>query len=309
MARLAALGGPQNKAMSQGQPQASSRFVVITGLSGSGKSTALRALEDVGFYAVDNLPVELMPAFVNLPVKQMGPGFKAALGMDVRASGFVEKFPEIYHDLLSQGFNLELVFLDASDNALIRRYSQTRRQHPLDNEYGDVGMGIRLEREMLEPLRGLASHVLDTSRFNVHQLRQEIINLYTRLAPPAKLQLNLISFGFKYGLPLEADLVMDVRFLANPYFEQDLRPLDGRDHRVVNYVFQHESTGIFLKRFKELLDFLIPQYRREGKTRLTIAIGCTGGKHRSVAISEWLAKHLEGEDRRISLRHRDIELG
>ena len=295
--------------MPQEQPQTASRFVVVTGLSGSGKSTALKALEDVGFYAVDNLPVELLPAFVNLPVKSTGPGFKAALGMDVRAPEFVEKFPAIYQDLVHQGYNLELIFLEANQNALIRRYSQTRRQHPLDMACGDVGMGINRERELLEPLRGLASHILDTSRFNVHQLRQEIINLYSRLAPPAKLQLNLISFGFKYGLPLEADLVMDVRFLANPYFEQDLRPLDGRDQRVVDYVFQHESTGIFLKRFEELLDFLIPQYRREGKNRLTIAIGCTGGKHRSVAISEWLADHLEGEDRRLSLRHRDIELG
>ncbi len=289
--------------------RANARFVVITGLSGSGKSTVLKALEDMGFYAVDNLPAELLPAFVNLPLEYVGEPFKAALVMDVRTPRFVDIFPPILHDLLEKGYSLELLFLEAEEDALIRRFSQTRRQHPLAEEGESTAAGLKRERELLEPLRAQATQVLDTSRFTIHQLRQEIFRIYSRLAPPARLHVNLMSFGYKYGIPREADLVMDVRFLANPYFVDSLRPLDGRDQRVVDYVFKQEATEVFLSRFKELLVFLIPRYHQEGKSQLTIAIGCTGGRHRSVAVSEWLAKELESPDCRVTLRHRDVELG
>lgn len=295
--------------MSFSQAGAASHFIVITGLSGSGKTTALKSLEDLGFYAVDNLPVQLLPAFVNLPVESVGKTFKAALGMDVRAPGFIEHFPPMYKELVQSGYRLELLFLEASQEVLIRRFSQTRRQHPLAQQEGGLAQGIEREKRLMQPIRDLASQVLDTSRFTIHELRHEVQGIYSDLAESAGLQVNLISFGYKYGHPAEADLVLDVRFLDNPYFVEELRPLDGRDERVVDYVFRRQDTWEFLRRIKELLDFLLPRYQQEGKTQLTIAIGCTGGRHRSVAVSEWLAKTLSQGGRRVTLRHRDIDLG
>lgn len=285
------------------------RYVVVTGLSGSGKSTVLRALEDLGFYAVDNLPTRLLPEFVRLPLQPVGQGFKAALGMDVREPDFLELFPRLRRDLAAQGLDIEVIYLEASDEALIRRFSQTRRQHPLAAQAGGLEAGIRLERDRTRPIRDMAQHVLDTSRFNIHDLKGEVFRLYENAAPPAPFHVSLLSFGFKYGLPPEADLVMDVRFLANPYFIDDLRPLDGRDQRVVDYVFGQDTTTEFLNRYKDLLSFLLPLYRAEGKSRLTVAVGCTGGKHRSVAVAEWLAAHLDAPEARLTLRHRDVTLG
>ena len=295
--------------MGEAPARGNARFVVITGLSGSGKSTALRALEDLGFYAVDNLPVELLPSFVNLPLEYVGEPFKAALVMDVRAPRFVESFPRIFQDLSGRGYVLEILFLEASDEALLRRFSQTRRHHPLSDPEGGIAEGIKRERHLLEPFRLRAAQIMDTSRFTVHELRQEVFRLFSRLAPPAPMQLNLMTFGYKYGLPPEADLVMDVRFLANPYFIDELRGLDGRDPRVVDYLFKQEATTAFLNRFKELLCFLLPLYHREGKSQLTVAVGCTGGRHRSVAVVEWLDRELRSADYRITVRHRDINLG
>ncbi len=289
--------------------RANARFVVITGLSGSGKSTALRALEDMGFYAVDNLPVQLLPAFVNLPLEFVGEPFKAALVMDVRAPRFLESFPQVFSELAGKGYNLEILFLEASDEVLLRRFSQTRRQHPLSGEQGPIAEGIRRERELLLPFRKRASQILDTSRFTIHELRQEVFRLFARMAPPAAMQVNLMTFGFKYGLPPEADMVLDVRFLSNPYFVDELRGLDGRDARVVEYVFKQEATQTFLAKLKDFLDFLLPLYHQEGKSQLTLAVGCTGGKHRSVAVTDWLARQLTGPDWRITVRHRDITLG
>ncbi|MCB2189339.1 MAG: RNase adapter RapZ [Deltaproteobacteria bacterium] len=290
-------------------PGRSSRFVVITGLSGSGKSTVLKAMEDLGFYAVDNLPVELLPAFVKLPLKNVGEEFRAALGMDIRDPGFVTSFPPMFNELSHAGFALDLLYLETDDATLIRRFSQTRRQHPLAQSEGDLAQGIARERRDMLPIRRMATQVVDTTRFNIHELRQEIFNIFAGLAPPALLQVNLITFGFKYGLPPEADMVIDVRFLDNPYFVDDLRGLDGRDQPVVDYLFKRRITLDFLKLFQEFLDFLLPLYRQEGKTRLTLAVGCTGGRHRSVAIAEWLAGQLAAPDRRVTLRHRDINLG
>ena len=229
--------------------------------------------------------------------------------MDARGPSFTEDFPGILRRLAGDGINIELLFLEASEEVLIRRYSQTRRQHPLaEGHGGQVVDSIRDEKKMLDPIRELATHVLDTSRLNVHELKKETKRLFAHLAIPKGFQINLISFGFKYGIPSEADLLMDVRFLPNPYFVEGLRPLDGRDRQVVDFVFGSDTTKRFLELYLGLLDFLLPLYRKEGKSSLTIGIGCTGGHHRSVAITEWLAGKLGGEDRRIALRHRDIDL-
>jgi RNase adapter protein RapZ len=294
--------------MEQHPPEAQARFVVITGLSGSGKSSALKALEDIGFYAVDNLPVELLPAFIKLPLKHLGDGFKAALGLDIRSPKFVETFPPLYTKMNRQGYDLELIFLEASDESLIRRFSQTRRRPPLAREGEPLEQALARERLMLEPVRSLAHQIIDTSRFTIHELKQEISCLFHGEAQPAGMQLNLLSFGYKHGLPQEADLVIDVRFLDNPYFVDELRDLDGRDPQVVDYVFRKRIARDFLIRFKALLDFLLPQYRQEGKSQITVALGCTGGRHRSVAVAQWLAQHLETSEVRLSLRHRDIDL-
>lgn len=291
----------------QGQ-KANSSFVVITGLSGSGKTTALKALEDIGFYAVDNLPVGLLPAFVNLPLGSHGEPFKAALGMDLRAVDFAKSFANVFHELSSQ-YHLELLFLEASEEILLRRYSQTRRDHPLAGKNSGLAGGIKREKEIMSPIREMAGQVLDTSRFNIHELKNQVQNIFSDMARPAGFSITMMSFGFKYGPPPEADIVMDVRFLANPYFDEQLRPLDGLDERVVDYIFKHSATGEFLHSFEGLLTFLLPQYRKEGKTRLTIALGCTGGRHRSVALAEWLAGRLKDKGWHLNLRHRDIHLG
>ena len=283
------------------------RFVIITGLSGSGKSTALNALEDMGFYALDNLPVALLPSFVHMPSVMMADVFKAAIVMDLRSPNFVDSFPRIYQELAEGGYNLEIIFLEASEEALLRRFSQTRRHHPLGGD--SVLDGIRREKDMLGHIRDLAGQVVDTSRFNVHELRREITSLFARLAPAAGMHLNLLSFGFKYGLPNEADLVFDVRFLPNPYFVDELRNLNGCDKPVVDYIFRQQVTIEFLGKLKDMLSFLLPLYHKEGKSQLTVAVGCTGGKHRSVALVEWLAKDLAQPGWRISARHRDIALG
>ncbi|RJX36569.1 MAG: RNase adapter RapZ [Desulfarculus sp.] len=291
--------------MVQCTPGPQARFVVITGLSGSGKSTALKALEDLGYYAVDNLPVKLLPAFIKLPVGHLDHAFRAALVIDVRSPSFVETFPELFLQMVNQGYSLELLFLEASDEALIRRFSQTRRQPPLSAEGESLRETLDRERRLLEPVRALAQQVIDTSRFTVHELRQEITCLFSAGAQRAGMQLNLVSFGYKHGLPQEADLVMDVRFLRNPYFVDELRDLDGRDPRVVDYVFK-EGAEDFLNGFRQLVESLLPRYQKEGKSQLTLALGCTGGRHRSVVVAEWLAKHLQTSDVRVTLRHRDI---
>jgi UPF0042 nucleotide-binding protein len=289
--------------------KSNSRFVVITGLSGSGKSTVLKVLEDMGFYAVDNLPVELLSSFVKLPLEHVVEPFKAAMVMDVRARGFVNNFPSILKNLAAQGFCLEVLFLEASNQVLLRRYSETRRQHPLAKGQETIDEVIRRERKMLAHIRQQSTQIIDTSRFSIQQLKDEVHSLFKRMAPPAKLQLNLLTFGYKNGLPAEADLVMDVRFLANPFYVEKLRELDGRDERVVNFIFQQTIARDFLARFKDLLELIIPEYQRQGKSQITVAVGCTGGRHRSVAVAHWLAENLANENRRVTLRHRDIQLG
>ena len=289
-------------------PQKSIRLVVITGLSGSGKSTALKAFEDIGFFCIDNLPATLLPRFLELRDQISREVFKIALVMDLRGKDFLANFPKIFQEVKRKGNIVEVLFLEADEEILIRRYSQTRRHHPL-GDHRILSVTIRLERKKMEPIKRLATYRLDTSHLNVHQLREEIIRLFSKVARPVKMTMNLISFGYKYGLPNEADIVMDVRFLPNPFFVTELKELDGNQKPVIEYVMKWKETKIFLKDFYELISFLIPQYQKEGKSQLTIAVGCTGGRHRSVAIVNALSEFLKKQKLLINVRHRDIRLG
>ncbi|MBI4768300.1 MAG: RNase adapter RapZ [Deltaproteobacteria bacterium] len=284
------------------------RLVVITGLSGSGKSTALKAFEDIGFFCIDNLPATLLPRFLELKDQISREVFKIALVMDLRGKDFLTSFPKIFQEVKRKGNIVEILFLEADEEILIRRYSQTRRHHPL-GENRTLSMTIRLERKKMEPIKRLATYRLDTSHLNVHQLREEILRLFSKVAQPVKMTMNLISFGYKHGLPNEADIVMDVRFLPNPFFVTELKEMDGNQKPVIDYVMKWKETKIFLKDFYHLISFLIPQYQKEGKSQLTIAVGCTGGRHRSVTIINALAEFLKKQKLLINVRHRDIRLG
>lgn len=289
-------------------PHKSIRLVVITGLSGSGKSTALKAFEDIGFFCIDNLPATLLPRFLELRDQISREVFKIALVMDLRGKDFLTSFPKIFQEVKRKGNIVEILFLEADEEILIRRYSQTRRHHPL-GENRTLSMTIRLERKKMEPIKRLATYRLDTSHLNVHQLREEILRLFSKVAQPVKMTMNLISFGYKYGLPNDADIVMDVRFLPNPFFVTELKEMDGNQKPVIEYVMKWKETKVFLKDFYHLISFLIPQYQKEGKSQLTIAVGCTGGRHRSVTIINALAEFLKKQKLLINVRHRDIRLG
>jgi len=282
------------------------RFVIITGLSGSGKSTAIKALEDIGYFCVDNLPVILLPKFLELRLQAPGEISKVAFVMDIREKGFLREYPRIFEELKKEGYLLETIFLECSDEILLRRFSETRRSHPLA-EGKSVIEGIKLERESLSNLKSTADKVIDTSNYNVHQLKDAIYKYFSEVSSLKKMTINLLSFGFKYGLPYDADLTMDVRFLPNPYFVEELKNLTGENKEVSDYVLKRSETKKFIKKFYNLINFLIPLYENEGRVYLTIAIGCTGGKHRSVAIINELAKSLDKEKYMVSIRHRDIE--
>lgn len=280
------------------------RVVVVTGLSGAGKSTAIRALEDLGFFCVDNLPVSMLPHL--LEVCRAGAVGKVALGMDVRERGFLAASPRALDTVRSAGYRIELLYLDASDEALIRRFSETRRRHPLAQGESVVD-GIRRERELLADLKSLADQVLDTTTLNVHELRDSIRELYLAASRVNQLTVTLLSFGFRYGIPPEADLVMDVRFLANPYFVEEMREFDGSEPEVARYVLRSPEATRFLERFQEMLEFLLPLYEKEGKAYLTVAVGCTGGQHRSVAMVLALAERLDRDRYLVRVRHRDVD--
>ena len=282
------------------------RFIIITGLSGSGKSTAIKALEDIGFFCVDNLPVILLPKFLELRLQAPGEISKIAFVMDIRERGFLKDYSRIFEELKKEGYLMETIFLECSDEILFRRFSETRRSHPLA-EGRSVIEGIRLERERLSNLKRTADKVIDTSNYNVHQLKDAIYKYFSEVSSLKKMTINLLSFGFKYGLPYDADLTMDVRFLPNPYFVEELKNLTGENKEVSNYVLKRSETKKFIKKFSNLIHFLVPLYEKEGRAYLTIAIGCTGGKHRSVAIINELAKSLDKEKYMVSIRHRDIE--
>jgi|UniRef100_A0A7C3SIY3 UPF0042 nucleotide-binding protein len=279
--------------------------LIITGLSGSGKSTVLRALEDVGYFCIDNLPLSLLSPLLQEISRSHQDNRQVALVMDVRTQGFLQNYRKVFKRLERQGYRLHILFLEANENALIRRFSQTRRQHPLaDRE--SISHALQQERESLAGLRQLAHRIIDTSSYNPHQLRKMIIAEYSNLSQEPRLALHLTSFAYKNGLPPEADLVIDVRFLPNPYFVEELRPLTGNEPRVRDFVLRHPETRAFVTHLYNFLDFLLPLYQKEGKTHLNIAIGCTGGQHRSVVIVNQLGEHLSQGKFPFTLSHRDL---
>jgi RNase adapter protein RapZ len=281
-------------------------IVVVTGLSGSGKSVAIRALEDRGFFCIDNLPVALIPQFIELCLGY-GEGIKRiALGVDLRASQFLQSWPEVLASLRSVGHHVEVLFLDSSDDVLLRRFSETRRPHPLAGD-GPIQEGIARERKAMEGMRALADKVLDTSQLNVHELKREVEEQFSQSASPRRMNIFLTSFGYKYGAPAGADIIFDVRFLPNPFFIHELRDRKGLDAEVEAFVLKREETHIFLDRLYALLEFTLPRYVEEGKSSLTLALGCTGGKHRSVVLVEELKRKLDGGEFHLHVRHRDID--
>jgi UPF0042 nucleotide-binding protein len=282
-------------------------FVVVTGLSGAGKSHAIRALEDLGYFCVDNLPVALIPTFANLTLNTRGTARRAAVVVDVREGRGLAQFPAMYRRLQkSSARRVRLIFLEAADATILRRFSETRRPHPLAMNR-TVAEGLTDERQMLEPLRRMADQVLDTSALTVHELRRRILETVGGAGTVAPLVVTLLSFGFRRGVPEDADLVFDVRFLPNPHFVAALRRWSGKHAKVSRYVLRTPVASRFMRLTTDLLKFLIPHYITEGKAYLTIAVGCTGGRHRSVAIAQALAtrlEHLRGVELRV--RHRDV---
>jgi RNase adapter protein RapZ len=278
--------------------------VILTGLSGSGKGSVLNTFEDLGFYCVDNLPVSLIPTFSELYEGGRGEVERAALLVDAREGEQIDQLPRIYRELASER-SATLVFIEASDAALQRRFSETRRPHPLA-QGGTIADGIREEKRRMAPIRRLADVIIDTTKFSVHELRQLIIERFQG-SGRRPLLVSVVSFGFRYGIPADADLVFDVRFLPNPHFVPRLRPFSGKDPRVARYIRSFPQTGEFLRRIESLLGYLIPHYIREGKSYLTVALGCTGGRHRSVALAEVIRRALQRKGYAAKVVHRDLE--
>ncbi len=288
-----------------------SEIVVITGMSGAGRTEAAKVLEDVGYYVIDNLPPALVGKFVELASRPGSSVDRIALVADVRGREFFSELIDAIADLRARHGDVRILFLEADDDTLVRRFEATRRRHPLSEADGVEGVaeGIARERVMLEDLRGMADLVVDSSDLNVHTLRDRLVDAFG-MREMAALQVNVVSFGYKYGLPRDADVIMDVRFLPNPHWVHELRPYNGLDEPVRRYVLGQSATGPFLDRFRELLDLVVPGYVEEGKRYLTLAIGCTGGKHRSVAIAEEVADHLRAKtDLPVHVDHRDVHRG
>lgn len=283
------------------------RFVIITGLSGAGKSEAVRALEDLGFFCVDNLPPTLIPKFAELASQSEGKIDRIALVVDIRSREFFDKLFYVLDDLEEMGVNYEILFLEASDEALVRRFKETRRRHPLSAE-GGIVEGLSEERRKLEQVREKASRIIDTSNITPKQLRERIASSFSQKSPSKGIDVIIVSFGFKHGIPMDADLVFDVRFLPNPHYVDALRPLTGESDAVRDYVFRSKVTKSFLDKLFELMGFLLPQYTKEGKTQLIIGIGCTGGRHRSVAIANRLAGFLKEQGYNVTVEHRDKDI-
>jgi UPF0042 nucleotide-binding protein len=304
------------------------RVILISGLSGSGKTTAIKALEDIGFYCVDNLPILLLPKFIELFEQSAGKISKVAVVEDIRGEAsypssrepgeaegekdFLEDSREMIQHLKGEGYPIEILFLESSDPVLMRRFSETRRQHPLAVG-GSIREGLRLERERLQGIRDMANQVIDTSQLNVHQLKEKIQQYAQEERSSGHMTVAFLSFGYSFGIPFEADLLMDVRFLPNPYFVEELKRLKGDHPKVAEYVLQWGETKAFLQHLQEFIRFLLPLYERERKTHLTIAVGCTGGRHRSIVIVNRLAEMLRDELAKrgisLSVKHRDAEKG
>lgn len=281
-------------------------IVIVTGLSGSGKSVAIRALEDIGFFCIDNLPVLLIPKFIDLCQGYQEEIKRIALGVDLRGGHFFQSGPEVLAEMRAAGHRVEVLFFDASDEMLLRRFSETRRPHPLAGG-APVQEGIARERKALEGMRALADKVIDTSSLNVHELKREMEQHFSQILSPRKMALFLTSFGYKYGIPHDTDIILDVRFLPNPFFVNELRVKNGLDPEVGEFVLRRDETRAFLDRLYSLLEFTLPLYKREGKSSLTLALGCTGGRHRSVVLVEELQRRLDRSTFRIHVKHRDIE--
>jgi UPF0042 nucleotide-binding protein len=284
------------------------KIFIITGQSGSGKSTAMRAFEDSGYYCVDNMPVALLPKFLELPMAEAPEIAGLAFVMDVREKQFIRSFREVFDALRKKGYRFSILYLEADDEVLIRRFSETRRQHPLREGMTETTLdaSIREEKKQLAALRTAADETINTSHCNVHRLRAIIRDIIREAPDTMPLRVHVRSFGFKYGIPKDADLIIDVRFLPNPYFDPALRPLTGLDAAVATFILGHAETQGFMERYIALLDYLIPLYEKEGKTYLTIAVGCTGGRHRSVAIAEAISHHLRKPEKTVDITHRDI---
>jgi len=283
------------------------KVYIITGLSGSGKTTTIQAFEDASFYCVDNLPIELLPKFLDLPLKE-NPEIKGlAFVMDMRSKNFISNYAPGICALEDLGISPQIIFLEADVDTLLNRFSQTRRQHPMSNEKSLLD-SIKFEAEKMLSIKKTAHHIINTNRLNVHQLKSQILDLIHDGDKSISLtKINITSFGFKYGIPNDADLVMDMRFLANPYFIPELKTQDGESLAVKQFVLSNKETKLFLDKYLNLLDYLIPLYKRENKAYLTIAIGCTGGRHRSVAIARSIFEHFNKKGLNPGLIHRDLD--
>lgn len=282
------------------------RFVVVTGMSGGGKRTTMKMLEDMGFYCVDNLPVSLIEKFADLLLMPGGEIDKVALGMDVRSQNFEEEATKALAKLKDKGIPLEILFMDCEDETLIKRYKETRRVHPLSLD-ASVEEGIQRERKILESVRKKADYIIDSSNLLTRELREELVKIFVEGQEYNSLMVTVMSFGFKNGIPSDADLVFDVRFLPNPYYIEELRPMTGNDKPIQEYVMKSAEAGVFLEKLVDMLTFLIPNYVKEGKNRLVVAIGCTGGRHRSVTLANALYGALKDNSQfGMKLFHRDL---
>ncbi len=284
------------------------RFVIITGMSGAGKSQVLHCLEDLGYFCMDNLPPQLMGVFLELLRSAQQQKQRVAVSMDCRSGEFFTAVDDALESVRKAGFPCETLFLDAKDDVLIARYKENRRTHPLSNEQGVAG-GIAAERAMLAPLREGANLYIDTTQLHTRELHEILLQHFTQDDPESDIQLVVKSFGFKNGVPPDADMVFDVRFLPNPFYIESMRPHTGLDEDVRDYVFSFEAAHAFLGRVVDMLASLLPLFQREGRRQLIVAVGCTGGRHRSVALSERIAAMLGGQGFRASVRHRDIAIG
>lgn len=282
------------------------RIVIVTGMSGAGLSTTLKMLEDMGYYCVDNMPVMLLPKFVELAVGNSEGNPNVAIGIDIRNGKGLSELEDVFENLLNRRYAYDILFLDASDEVLIKRYKETRRIHPLAKS-DRIDKGILQERAKLEFLKKQANYIIDTSELLTRELKQELERIFVRDEKYNNLYVTVLSFGFKYGIPNDADLVFDVRFLPNPYYVDELKTLTGNDKPVQDYVMANETAQVFLDKLADMVQFLLPNYILEGKNQLVIAIGCTGGKHRSVTLANALHKVLLGKDYGVKVEHRDIE--
>ena len=282
------------------------RFVIVTGMSGAGKSTTLKTLEDMGYFCVDNLPIQLIKRFAQIAYGEDNDINNVAIGVDIRSGVYLEQLSACLSDLKQSRYDFEILFLDSNDDVLIKRYKETRRNHPLARS-GRIEDGIKKERSQIAFLRKEADYIIDTTSLLTRELKAELDKIFIGNAEYNNFIVTVVSFGFKYGIPKDVDMVFDVRFLPNPYYDLELRPLTGNDEAVQNFVMQYDEAKEFLNRAADLLEFLIPNYIKEGKNGLVVGIGCTGGKHRSVTLSNWIYKELQNLPYSVRIEHRDIE--